>query len=162
VRRLSLDEFDAAYHLIHRGVDEGYLAPRTPEEVDEVLAHAFGVFIEGRYLAGIGALLPCREERAAEVVSLYTLTRFLKDGVGGHLVRFALEWSRELAVDYTFACTTSDAVTAFFERHGFRRVGPEKIPPEKWLGYPDERRSRVRCLRHDLGGARSLRGRAQP
>ena len=151
VRRLSLDEFDAANHLIQRGVEEKYLTPRTPEEVDWVLSHAFGVFIEGRYLAGIGALLPTASGRAAEVASLYTLTRFLKEGVGAHLVAFALDWAADLGVEYVFACTTSDRVVAFFERHGFARADAEEVPPEKWLDYPAERRSAVQCLRCDVG-----------
>ena len=70
--------------------------------------------------------------------------------VGAHLVRFALEWATELGVDYAFACTTSDRVVAFFERHGFRRVGPEEIPAEKWRGYPPERRSSLQCLRREV------------
>lgn len=152
VRRLSLDEFDAANHLIQRGLEEKYLAPRTAEEVDWVLAHAFGVFIEGRYLAGIGALLPVAGRRAAEVASLYTLTRFLKEGIGAHLVGFALDWAAELGVEYVFACTTSDRVVAFFERHGFIRVEPDAIPPEKWRDYPAERRGAVKCLRREVGG----------
>jgi N-acetylglutamate synthase-like GNAT family acetyltransferase len=150
VRRLSLDEFDAANHLIHRGVQEKYLAPRTPEEVDWVLAHAFGVFIEGRYLAGIGALLPTAAGRAAEVASLYTLTRFVKEGVGAHLVAFAMDWAAEMGVEYVFACTTSDRVVGFFERHGFVRAEADQVPPEKWLDYPEERRGALQCLRRDV------------
>ncbi len=95
VRRLGLDDYDATDPLIARGVAEGYLAPRTPEEVDRVLASGFGAFVEGSHLAGIGALLEHAEPRAAEIVSLYTLTRFIGEGVGGHLVQFALERARE-------------------------------------------------------------------
>lgn len=151
VRRLSLDEFDAANHLVQRGVEEGYLAPRTQDEIDEVLTHAFGVFIEGRYLAGIGALIPSRDGSAVEVASLYTLTRFLGEGVGAHLMRFALEWASELGVDYAFACTTSDRVVAFFERHGFRLVGREEVLAEKWRAYSPQRLSAVQCLRREVG-----------
>ena len=88
VRRLGIDDFDAAHDLIHRGVDEGYLVERSGEDVDAILASGFGAFVEGRHLAGIGALLPGGEERSGEIACLYTLTRFLGEGVGGSLVGF--------------------------------------------------------------------------
>jgi len=150
VRRLSLDEFDAADRLIQRGVAEGYLVARTPEQLEDILANAFGVFVEGRYLAGLGALLPHPASASGEISSLYTLTRFLGAGVGGHLVSFALECAAESGFAYVFACTTSERVVEFFERHGFRRASHEEIPAEKWSGYPAERRARVHCLRRDL------------
>jgi N-acetylglutamate synthase-like GNAT family acetyltransferase len=157
VRRLSLDEFEAANHLIGRGFEEGYLAPRTTEEIDEILAHAFGVFIEGRYLAGLGALLPSRDESAGEVASLYTLTRFLSGGVGAHLVRFALQWAGDLGFDYAFACTTSERVVTFFERNGFQRVGPEGVAAVSGRSglsgdaQPTSRRRHCRELRRSGG-----------
>ena len=89
-------------------------------------------------------------EAAGEIGSLYTLTRFLGEGVGGHLVSFALECAAEAGFGYVFACTTSARVQRFFERHGFRCVEGDEIPAAKWQGYPAERRSRVRCLRRDL------------
>ena len=150
-RRLALDEFGAAERLIERGVSEGYLVPRAPEELEAILANAFGVFVEGRYLAGVGALLPRVDERCGEIGSLYTLTRFLGEGVGGHLVSFAIECAADQGFAYVFACTTSDRVVQFFERHGFRRVEGDQVPADKWAGYPAERRARVRCLRRDLG-----------
>lgn len=155
VRHLALDELDAAHDLVRRGVAEGYLVEREPEQLDAVMSHAFGVFVEGRYLAGLGALLPSAPEagrgRAGEICSLYTLTRFLGEGVGGHLVGFALQFAGESSLDYVFACTTSERVAAFFERQGFRRVDASEIPARKWENYPADRRSKLLCLRHDLG-----------
>ena len=151
VRRLGLDDYDAADPLIARGVAEGYLAPRSPEAVDRVLASGFGAFVEGSHLAGIGALLEHRDAGAAEIVSLYTLTRFIGEGVGGHLVQFALERARERGFAYVFACTASDRVVSFFQRSGFREAGSEDVPEAKWRDYDPERRARVRCLRFDLG-----------
>jgi N-acetylglutamate synthase-like GNAT family acetyltransferase len=150
VRRLGVDDFDAAYDLLLRGVEEGYLAPRSPEEIDAVLATGFGAFVEGRHLAGIGALLMRPGERCAEIASLYTLTRFLGEGVGTHLVAFALARARELDLDFIYACTTSERVGAFFERNGLHRVGHDSIPPSKWEGYDTERRTRVLCYRAEL------------
>jgi amino-acid N-acetyltransferase len=150
VRRLGIDDFDAADDLIARGVAEGYLAPRSTEEVERVLTNGFGAFVEGRHLAGIGSLLRWEEAGTAEIASLYTLTRFVGEGIGGHLVAFACERARELGCRSAIAVTTSDRVAAFFERNGFEAVGPEEIPAEKWHDYDPNRRDRARCLRRKL------------
>jgi N-acetylglutamate synthase-like GNAT family acetyltransferase len=153
VRRLGIDDYDAAHDLVQRGVEEGYLVARPAEEVDAVLASGLGAFVEGRYLAGIGALLPGGEERSGEIAALYTLTRFLGEGVGGSLVSFACSRARELGLSRVFACTTSERVGAFFERNGFRAVSQAEIPEAKWRSYDPGRRSRVRCYLRELGGA---------
>jgi len=152
VRAFGLDEFDRAHDLIRRGVAEGYLVPRSEQQLEEVLTNAFGVFVEGRYLAGIGTLIPHEAERArvGELGSLYTLTRFAGGGVGGHLIRHALEVARRDGFDYVYACTTQSRVIDFFRANGFRVVPPSEIPSEKWAGYPADRRKLVSCLRHEL------------
>lgn len=160
VRHLGLDDFDAAAGLIRRGVEEGFLAPRRPEEVDEVLAAGFGAFVEGRDLAGIGALLMDDAERVAEIASLYTITRFLGEGVGNVLVGFAVEEARRRGAQRVFACTTSERVGAFFERHGFETVPSEALPASKWKRYDAERRTRLRCFQRDLAEADTAAGRA--
>jgi amino-acid N-acetyltransferase len=150
VRSLGLDDFDAAHHLVARGVEDGFLAPRPTEELERVLASGMGAFVEGRHLAGIGALLEHREAGAAEIAALYTLTRFAGEGVGGHLVRFAVERARDRGFASVFACTTAESVASFFEGQGFGRVAHEDLPPGKWRGYDPERRARVRCVQLDL------------
>ncbi len=150
VRRLGLDEFDAAADLIARGVEEGFLLARPRSMEEQVLAHGFGAFFEGRYLAGIGSLLPSSCGRASEISSLYTVTRYAREGVGAHLMRFALRAAREDEQAYVYACTISERVEGFFVRHGFRRVTPEELPDDKWRGYSHERLNVVRCLRLDL------------
>jgi amino-acid N-acetyltransferase len=151
VRDLGIDDFDAAQDLVRRGAAEGYLAPRSQEDVDEILAGGFGAFVETRHLAGIAALLTAYGDDAAELASLYAVTRFLGEGVGGHLVAFALERARELNRRYVFACTTSERAATFFARNGFREVSQEEVPAAKWAGYDAERRAKVRCYRRDVG-----------
>jgi len=158
VRRLVLDDYDAASDLIARGTAEGYLAPRSAEQLDLVLASGFGAFVEGQHLAGIGALLVDEGTRAAEIASLYTLTRFLGEGVGGHLVAYALTRARERKLEYVYACTTSEGVGAFFERHAFRVAGPAEVPAAKWRGYDPDRRTRLACYRLDLEEADAKTG----
>jgi amino-acid N-acetyltransferase len=146
VRRLGVDDFPAAEDLIERGVAEGFLAPRSDSELRGVLGNAFGVFVEGRYLAGIASLVPYPEGGMAEIVSLYTLTRFLGEGVGGFLIRYALQEAAEAGFAGVFACTTSERVERFFTRHGFEAVEATVLPAAKWARYPADRRRRVRCL----------------
>ncbi|MCS5638341.1 MAG: GNAT family N-acetyltransferase [Myxococcota bacterium] len=146
VRRLGVDDLDAASNLIARGVEEGYLAPRGEAAVEAALARAFGVFIEGRYLAGIGSLIGYPAEEAGEITNLYTLTRFAGEGVGGYLVSFALERAREQGLRRVFACTTSPRVQGFFERQGFAVVAGAELPASKWADYPPERREKLCCL----------------
>jgi N-acetylglutamate synthase-like GNAT family acetyltransferase len=147
VKRLGLDDYDAAHDLVARGVAEGYLAPRSREEIEDVLASGFGAFVEGRHLAGIGALLEYPSESSAELACLYTITRFLGEGIGGYLVRFALERARERGLESIFACTTSERVAGFFERWAFARVDSVTLPAEKWRTYHEARRARLVCLR---------------
>ncbi|HVN37531.1 MAG TPA: GNAT family N-acetyltransferase [Myxococcota bacterium] len=150
VRSLGIDDFDAADDLIARGVAEGYLAPRSPEQLDQVFACGVGAFVEGRHLAGIGALLPYDSERAGEIASLYTLTRFLGEGIGSHLIAALCARACARGYAFVFACTTTERVAGFFERQGFRRVPPDEVPAEKWRDYDRRRRPRVRCLRREL------------
>lgn len=150
VRPLAIDDYDPADDLIARGEADGYLVPRGSEARDAVLAHGVGVFIEGQYLAGVGALLPYEQDQALEVASLFALTRYVGEGAGGHIVRYAIDVARQQGLRYVFGCTTSDRVRVFFEEHGFRLVGPDEVPKQKWVDYDPERRARLHCLRLDL------------
>lgn len=150
VRELGIDDFDAASDLIERGVRDGSLAPRPAAEIDRVLAGGFGAFVEGSHLAGIGALLPYPEARTGEIASLYTLGRFLGEGVGQQLVRYALRQARAERMRAVFACTTQTAVGAFFERQGFGRVDPDDLPARKWRRYDRRRRKLLLCYRREL------------
>lgn len=153
VRDLALHEFDAAHHLMARGVAEGFLLERSAAQQEHVLAHAFGVFVENRYLAGIGALLPHPGDPSmGEVVSLYTVTRFVGEGVGGHLIDFAMDRARTTGLAAIFACTTSLPVEKFFRRHGFSVVESGAVSASKWRGYPLSRRAAVRCLTRPIDG----------
>jgi len=151
VRELGLDDFDAAYDLIGRGVAEGYLAPRPARAVDEVLAHGFGAFVEGTHLAGIGALLTFPDAPGVgEIASLYTLTRFLGEGVGQHLVAFALRRARAQRLRTVYGLTTQPRVGAFFERLGFEPAALDALPASRWRGYDRRRRGRLLCYQREV------------
>ena len=138
--------------LIERGQREGVLKLRTPEEVAGLLINAYGATIGAHHLAGICGLLtqPYTAERAGEIVGLYAITRFKGEGVGGRLVARALADARAAGLAYVFACTTEERAQVFFERQGFRRVGPADVPAAKWTDYDPKRKAQVAVYRFDL------------
>ena len=150
VRTFGIDDCDAAHSFVLRGVEEGYLAPRDAEGIDTILSSGFGAFVEERFLAGIGSLIVDEVSQSGEIASLYTLTRFAGEGVGGHLVQHALNEAKRLGLSIVFACTTSDRVGSFFERHGFLRVGSQALPAAKWKSYPEDRRAKLLCFRRSI------------
>jgi len=152
VRPLGLDEFAQAERLLERGQREGLLKFRTLEDMAQVLATAYGATICDRHLAGVAALLtvPYAEERAGEIVGLYTITRFKGEGLGERLVEALLTEADRRGLAYVFAATIDDRAALFFERIGFTRVGHDAVPAAKWMGYDARRRGRVVAFRRDL------------
>ncbi len=150
VRRLGIDDLDAASSLIARGIEEGFLQPRAERDLDLVLTQAFGAFIDDRHLAGIGALRLYPGESAGELVSLYTLTRFQGEGIGRHLIKRIAEEATELSLSSLYACTTRDPAARYFVREGFREIDAAEMPAAKWAGYDEARKARLRCFRRAL------------
>jgi N-acetylglutamate synthase-like GNAT family acetyltransferase len=154
VRPLAIDDFDAAHGLIARGVKEGALLRRRAREVDQILSAGFGAFVEARDLAGVASLLIYRasaaEPAAGEIACLYTLTRFLGEGVGAELVDHALREAQRERVAQVFACTSNGAAGRFFVRCGFSRVARSRVPDRKWQGYDTRRLRRVRVYSRPL------------
>lgn len=152
VERLSIDDFPDVERLLARGMREGVLKPRTQEEIAYFLLHAYGAVVGRHHLAGVCALEtePYRDERAGEVVGLYTITRFKGEGIGHKLLARVLADAKMLGLRYVFACTTAPSARAFFIREGFRIVAPTQVPATKWGRYPAERRRRLTVLRLDL------------
>ena len=155
VQRLGIDEFAEVERLIERGQREGLLKLRTSDEVASMLINGYGATIGAHHLAGICALAiePYRGARAGEIVGLYTITRFKGEGVGAQLLSRVIADARAAGLEYVFACTTEDRAQVFFERHGFRRVGPGDVPVAKWAAYDQQRKAQVAVYRLDLGPA---------
>ncbi len=152
IERLGIDDFPEVERLLDRGVREGLLKPRTPEEVARFLLQAYGAVVGKHHLAGVCALETelYRFDQAGEVIGLYTITRFKGEGIGRKLLARVLTDARMLGLRYVFACTTVPSAQAFFVREGFQVVAPSEVPATKWERYPPERRQRVVVLRLDL------------
>ena len=127
-------------------------ARRDALHLADELAHAARLAgdLERQRVGDAAEALLERGCEGSEIASLYTLTRYLGGGIGGHLIRFGVERAAAAGRRFVFACTTSERVVAFFEANGFREVGADEVPAEKWQGYPPDRRERLRCLRREI------------
>jgi len=152
VARLGVDDFHEVEKLLERGQHEGYLKARSRAEIAEILFEGFGATVGHRHLAGVCGLrtAPYAADRAAEIVGLYTLTRFKGEGVGITLVASMTAEARKRNFTYLFACTTQARVGEFFVRQGFRRVAATDVPAEKWDAYDSTRQQTVQVYRLDL------------
>lgn len=130
---LRADDFAQAFDLLDRGEREGFLLARDTPARARLLLSGFGAWFEGR-LAGIAGLEVdlYRRTRHAEVVGLYTITRFKGEGVGTRIVDHLVDVAQGKGCRSIFACTRSERAAEFFVRNGFRRAASRDVPAEKW------------------------------
>ncbi len=86
----------------------------------------------------------------AEIVALYTVSRFKGEGVGTKLLARIL---RKRAPEDSPACLPArpkNAPRSSSLATGFRTVAPSEIPAAKWIDYDSERMQRVVVLRLEL------------
>ncbi len=152
VRPVSIDDFEEVEALIVRGQKEGFLLPRSADQIARILPSCFGYRIGDEHLAGICSLLtePYRRDHAGELTALYTLTRFQGEGVAVELVKEVMKEAQARCLRYVFACTSEERAARFFSRLGFRRVAPEEVPAAKWRGYEAARISQLSIFRYVL------------
>jgi N-acetylglutamate synthase-like GNAT family acetyltransferase len=133
VAPLRADDFAQAHDLLDRGEREGFLLPRDAHARARLLLCGYGAWFEGR-LAGVAGLETelYRRERYAEIIGLYTITRFKGEGVGSDMLDYLLGVAEDKGCHAVFACTANDRAGSFFLRNGFVRVSPSDVPAEKW------------------------------
>lgn len=134
IDRLGVEHFHDAERLLARGEREGYLLPRTGEEKHRLLLSAYGAWFGGTRLAGVCGLETelYRRRRLGEAIGLYTITRFQGEGVGVRMIDHLVEVSRQTGLRALFACSSNERAVTFFERCGFGRVDPDRVPKAKW------------------------------
>jgi N-acetylglutamate synthase-like GNAT family acetyltransferase len=135
-----VEHFQDAERLLARGEREGFLLPRTEEEKHRLLLAGYGAWFGGTRLSGVCGLETeaYSRRRIGEVVGLYTITRFQGEGVGVRMVDHLVDVANEAGLRALFACTSNVRAAAFFERCGFERVSPDKVPSVKWFGRRGE------------------------
>jgi N-acetylglutamate synthase-like GNAT family acetyltransferase len=133
VSTLRADDFAQAFELLDRGEREGFLLARDAHARARLLLSGYGAWFEGR-LAGIAGLETelYRRTRHAEVVGLYTITRFKGEGVGIRILDHLFGIAEGKGCRAVFACTSNERAAEFFLRNGFVRVPWRDIPSEKW------------------------------
>lgn len=136
VARLGVEHFAEAERLLVRGERDGFLLARSEEERLRLLLGGYGAWFGGIRLAGVCGLETeiYTGHRVAEIVGLYTITRFQGEGVGVRMLDHLIEVAVERRLKALFACTSSPRAAAFFERCGFEAVEPEAVPKAKWVG----------------------------
>jgi N-acetylglutamate synthase-like GNAT family acetyltransferase len=152
VEKLGIDDFHEIEKLLHRAERAGYLKPRTPLETTLLLLHGYGARLGPADMepAGFCALFPFPDDNAAEIVGLFTITRYKGEGVGNWLVEAMVREGGQQGLAYIFACTNQETAQRLFERHEFRRVLPEAVAAAKWQGYDPERQRLLTVYRRDL------------
>jgi amino-acid N-acetyltransferase len=152
VEKLGVDDFHEVEKLLQREERAGHLKPRTPQEMARLLLHGYGARLGPATMepAGFCSLYPYPEDNAAEIVGLFTITRYQGEGVGGRLIDAMVREGERQGLRYVFACTTQEGAQRLFERHGFQRVAPDAVSTAKWHGYDPERRQQVVVYRRDL------------
>lgn len=156
ITSLGADDLAVVEQLVARGVAEGFLRPRPRAEVVRLAFSGLGARVgPSRHLAGFGTLEVDRYpgENVAEVTCLYTVNRYVGEGVGGQLVEGLVDAARRAAFDAVFACTVSPRAAALFARSGFREVPQHRVPTGKWDDYDAERRRLLSAHWLDLDGA---------
>lgn len=146
---LRVDDLPAVEDLVERGTRDGFLRPRTRQQVARLAVTGMGARVQSSgHLAGLVSLdaTTCAEDRAGEVACLYTVSRFSGAGAGGLLIEGLMDQARAAGLLAVFAVTVSDTAAAFFARRGFDEVGQDQIPDAKWVGYDDRRRQQARAF----------------
>jgi N-acetylglutamate synthase-like GNAT family acetyltransferase len=152
VRSLEIDDFPQVATLVKQGEFEGYLLPRSDQEISRILLTGYGAFISVNQVAGVCCLInECyRSDKAGEIVTLYALTRFQGEGIGVQLIDHVVNEARKMGLQTLFSCTTRKRVVDFFERNGFSQVDQSQLPEAKWQGYNRDRRQNLVCLRLEV------------
>lgn len=147
--RLRAVDLPEVLHLVEQGTADGLLRPRSRQEVARLAVTGLGARVLGSdQLAGIVSLEVDRyvDQDMGEVACLYAVSRFSGAGAGGLLIDGLVERAAADGLKAVFAVTVSDAAAGFFTRKGFHEVGHHEVPPTKWDGYDEARRSSARAF----------------
>ena len=86
----------------------------------------FGAFFEEQIIGIIGFKQETLKkiEHSGELVSLYIAPKFRSQGIGGSLVKHAIEHAQNQVSQLCLYCITeNDELIRFYEKHGFTTLG---------------------------------------
>jgi len=128
--------------LIKTSVENEELLPRSLAEIERQIANYYVFDVDGN-MAGCVALHPYPEDNRAEVACLCVSAKYENQGIGGRLMQFVEEQSRQAGLREVF-CLTTQAANYFVQKGGFRLATPDDLPAPRRAKYDASgRRSQV-------------------
>ncbi len=125
-RKALLGDIPAMQALVAPKVEDGTILVRSDDEIATNI-RSYTLAFEQERLVGFTAL-HIHSAELAEIRSLIVDDRLRGRGIGGELVRKALEEARTLGLKRVLALTYA---AGFFERLGFTEIPKESLPEHK-------------------------------
>jgi len=127
IRPAAAADVDAMLEIINAYAAQNLMLPRTPEQIDRVLAQ----FLVAEYagsIIGCGSLVELTP-RLTELRSLAVAAPYRSTGLGRRLVEALVAEARRAGYEQLCALTL---VESFFNRLGFQTVDRWTISPKVW------------------------------
>ena len=142
IRRAHKKDARGISALIKTSVENEELLPRSLAEIERQIGNYYVFDVDGN-LAGCVAVHPYPEQKRAEMACLCVSAKYENQGIGGRLMQFVEEQSRQAGLSEVF-CLTTQAANYFVQKGGFRLATPDDLPaPRRVLYDASGRRSQV-------------------
>lgn len=129
IRKATVGEVKAIYHLVMEQARAGHLLPRAMSDLyDQVRDFSVSVDEDSGAIVGCGALHIVWED-LAEIRSLAVETSHQGKGTGSKLIEALLEEARSMGARRVFVLTYRPAL---FERMGFQQTDKGQLPHKIW------------------------------
>jgi amino-acid N-acetyltransferase len=142
IRRALKKDARGISALIKTSIENEELLPRSLADIERHIGNYFVFDVDGN-LAGCVAMYPFPEQGRAEMACLCVSAKYENQGIGGRLMQFVEEQSRQAGLQELF-CLTTQAGNYFVQKGGFRLATPDDLPaPRRALYDASGRRSQV-------------------
>src|SRR5262249_59077335 len=138
IRRAQKKDARPIYALIRPGIENDELLPRTRAEIERQMEDFF-VFEVDRNPAACVALHFYPAERKAEMACVCVDPKYENQGIGAKLMQYVETQARANGVASLF-CLSTQAVSCFAHKGGFRLGAPEDLPLSRRERYERNRR----------------------
>ncbi|MHC3994500.1 N-acetyltransferase [Thiomicrolovo sp. ZZH C-3] len=125
-RKATLADITAMQHLVAPKVDDGTILVRSNDELATNI-RSYILAFDGERLIGFTAL-HVHSPELAEIRSLIVDEPYRNHGIGGELVKLALEEGKKLGLKRILALTYA---ARFFEKLSFSEIPKESLPEHK-------------------------------
>ena len=126
-RKAKISDVEKIHQLISYYANQNQMLPRSRSSLYEGIREFTVAEFAGELIAS-GALHIIWED-LAEIRALAVAEKFVKQGIGRHLVELFVKEARELEIKQLFALTYQPD---FFEKCGFKVIAKENLPQKVW------------------------------